>query len=328
MILVTGGTGLVGAHLLLHLVENEERIRAIYRNPKNIEKTKKLFGIRQKEALWDRIEWVEADIIDIPALELAFQNITLVYHCAALISFDPKDENKLRKTNIEGTANIVNLCLAHEVQKLCYVSSIAALGNLAQNETVISETTDWNPEAFHSDYSITKYGAELEVWRAYQEGLPVVIVNPGIILGSTIWEEGSGALIQSIKKGLPFFTYGQTGYVGVEDVVRIMQLLIESSITGERFCLVAEHLTYKNVLEIIAQKTNGKVPNYYLRPWITQLFWRLDWLVALVFRTKRRLTKDIANSFHAIDTFSNQKIKNTLNYEFQSIDKVLEDILK
>ena len=328
MILVTGGTGLVGAHLLLHLVENEERIRAIYRNPKNIEKTKKLFGIRQKEALWDRIEWVEADIIDIPALELAFHNINLVYHCAALISFDPKDENKLRKTNIEGTANIVNLCLGHEVQKLCYVSSIAALGNLAQNETVISETTDWNPEAFHSDYSITKYGAELEVWRAYQEGLPVVIVNPGIILGSTIWEEGSGAIIQSVKKGLPFFTYGQTGYIGVQDVVRIMQLLMESSITGERFCLVAEHLTYKNVLEIIAQKTNSKVPNYYLPPWITQLLWRLDWLVALVFRTKRRLTKDIANSFHTIDIFSNQKIKNALNYEFQSIDKVLEDILK
>jgi len=328
MILVIGGTGLVGAHLLLHLAENEERIRGIYRNPKNIEKTKKLFGICQKEALWDRIEWVEADIIDIPALELAFYNITLVYHCAALISFDPKDENKLRKTNIEGTANIVNLCLAHEVQKLCYVSSIAALGNLAQNETVISETTDWNPEAFHSDYSITKYGAELEVWRAYQEGLPVVIVNPGIILGSTIWEEGSGALIQSVRKGLPFFTYGQTGYVGVEDVVRIMQLLMESSITGERFCLVAEHLTYKNVLEIIAQKTNSKVPNYYLRPWITQLLWRLDWLVALVFRTKRRLTKDIANSFHTIDIFSNQKIKNALNYEFQSIDKVLENILK
>jgi len=103
---------------------------------------------------------------------------------------------------------------------------------------------------------------------------------------------------------------------------------MKSSISGERFCLVAEHLTYKNVLEIIAQKTNSKVPNYYLRPWITQLLWQLDWLVALVFRTKRRLTKDIANSFHTIDIFSNQKIKNALNYEFQSIDKVLEDILK
>ncbi len=328
MILVTGGTGLVGAHLLLHLAENEERIRAIYKNPKSIEKTKKLFAIQQKEALWNRIEWVEANIAEVPALELAFLNITHVYHCAALISFDPKDENQLRKTNIEGTANIVNLCLAYEVQKLCYVSSIAALGNLAQNETVISETSDWNPEAFHSDYSITKYGAELEVWRAYQEGLPIVIVNPGIIFGSTIWEEGSGALIQNARKGLPFYTYGQTGYVGVEDVARIMQLLMESAINGERFCLVAEHLTYKNILEKIAQKTKSKVPSYYLRPWMTQLLWRLDWLVALVFRTKRRLTKDLANSFHTIDTFSNQKIKNALNYDFQSIDEVLEDILK
>ena len=199
MILVTGGTGLVGAHLLLYLVENGENVRAIYRNLDTIQKTKSLFQQNQKIDLFQKIDWIEADILDIPSLKIVFENIDYVYHCAGHISFDPKDENSLRKTNIEGTANIVNFCIDNKVKKLCHVSSIAALGDLAQNETVVSETSEWNPEMCHSDYAISKYGAELEVWRGFQEGLEVVIVNPGVILGSTIFDSGSGVIFSKVK---------------------------------------------------------------------------------------------------------------------------------
>ncbi|MGA9638928.1 NAD-dependent epimerase/dehydratase family protein, partial [Flavobacterium sp.] len=139
MILVTGGTGLVGAHLLLHLVENEEKVRAIYRSSKSIEKTKSLFALYKKEALFSRIDWQVGDITDIPSLEKVFIGIEYVYHCAAIISFDPKNENALRKINIEGTANIVNFCIAKNVTKLCHLSSIAALGDLAEHETILTE---------------------------------------------------------------------------------------------------------------------------------------------------------------------------------------------
>ena len=179
MILVTGGTGLVGAHLLLHLLENgEEKIRAIYRKSKQIEKTKSLFELYKKSDLFSKIGWIQADILDVPSLENAFEEVDYVYHCAGLISFNPDDENQLRKVNIEGTANIVNFCIDKKVTKLCHVSSIAALGNLTQNQTIITEETEWNPEVLHSDYAISKYGAEMEVWRGQQEGLQVVIVNP------------------------------------------------------------------------------------------------------------------------------------------------------
>ncbi len=153
MILVTGGTGLVGAHLLLHLIENGEvKVRAIYRKSEHITKTKLLFDLYKKADLFSKIEWIEADILDIPSLEIAFQNIDYVYHCAACISFNPNDENQLRKVNIEGTANIVNFCIDKNVKKLCHVSSIAALGDLNQNQTIITEETEWNPEVLHSDY--------------------------------------------------------------------------------------------------------------------------------------------------------------------------------
>lgn len=331
MILVTGGTGLVGAHLLLYLVENGVAIRAIYRNSITIEKTKSLFSQNKKEHLFSKIQWIEADIIDIPSLTIAFENIEYVYHCAGHISFDPKDENSLRKTNIEGTANIVNFCIDNKVKKLCHVSSIAALGDLAQNETVVSETSEWNPEMYHSDYAISKYGAELEVWRGFQEGLEVVIVNPGVILGSTIFDSGSGVIFSKVKKGLSFYTKGQTGYVSVNDVVKTMLLLMKSAISGERFTLVAEHFTYEKIIKIIAEKTGRKPPKFYAKPWLTGVLWRIDWFVATFFGKKRTLSKYAAKSIHSIDWYSNDKIKNPevsgLNFEFQSIDSAIETIV-
>ncbi|MEK8179315.1 NAD-dependent epimerase/dehydratase family protein [Flavobacterium buctense] len=327
MILVTGGTGLVGAHLLLQLAENEVGIRAIYRNKKSIEKTKSLFYLYQKEALFSKIDWVEADIIDIPSLEIAFQNIAYVYHCAALISYDPNDEDQLRKTNIEGTANIVNLCLDFKVKKLCHVSSIAALGDLKPHEKQITEETEWNPEAAHSDYAISKYGAEMEIWRGQQEGLQVVIVNPGVIFGTGFWEQGSGVFFTSVKKGFPFYTKGSTGYVGVTDVVKIMIELLKSDINGERFSLIAENLTFKEAIYTIAEKLKAKKPKTEAKPWMLAIAWRLDWFLATFFRTKRQLSKYSVNAILSDDSISNDKIKNALNFEFQSIDSVVQEVV-
>ena len=328
MILVTGGTGLVGAHLLLKLTENEDSVRAIFRENDSIEKTKVLFQRYEKENLFSKIAWIQADIIDIPSLEIAFENIDYVYHCAGLISYNPDDENKLRKTNIEGTANIVNFCLHFKIKKLCHVSSIAALGTLATNETQITETTEWNPEIPHSDYAISKYGAEMEIWRGQQEGLNVVIVNPGVIFGTGFWNQGSGLFFSAVKKGFPFFTTGSTGYVGVTDVVKIMIQLMKSDITGERFTVISENLTFKEVIFSIADNLKVSKPKIKAKPWMTSIGWKIDWLVSLLFRTPRKLSKYTANSLHSSDYLSNEKIKNSgLNFEFQSIDTVIKEVV-
>jgi len=327
MILVTGGTGLVGAHLLLHLVENEESIRATYRQAYTIKKTLSLFQLYQKEDLFSKIDWIKADITEIPSLEIAFENIEYVYHCAALISYDPNDENQLRKINIEGTANIVNFCLKNHIEKLCYVSSIAALGDLAPHEKEITEETEWNPEVLHSDYAISKYGAEMEIWRGQQEGLNVVIVNPGIIFGAGFWEQGSGIFFSAIRKGFPFYTKGSTAYVGVSDVVKIMMRLMNSSVAGERFVVIAENLTFEKVIFNIADSFIVKRPKLEARPWMLSIAWRLDWLLSSLFRTKRKLSKYSAKSLTSENLISNEKIKNALNFEFQSIDTVIKDVI-
>lgn len=331
MILVTGGTGLVGAHLLLNVTENEAAVRAIYRNNKGIEKTKSLFHLYQKEHLFPKIEWIQADIIDVPSLEIAFQNVEYVYHCAGLISYDPNDENQLRKVNIEGTANIVNFCIDYNIKKLCHVSSIAALGDLASHETQVTEETEWNPEAPHSDYAISKHGAEMEIWRGQQEGLKVVIVNPGVIFGAGFWNQGSGKFFSGIKKGFPFYTKGSTAYIGVTDVVKIMIQLMKSDISGERFILISENLKFKDVIFNIAEKLKAQKPKIEAKPWMLSIAWRLDWLVSTIFRTKRKLSKYSASSLTSSEIISNQKIKNPeisgLNIVFQSIDSVIQEVI-
>src|SRR5690606_11777185 len=256
MILVTGGTGLVGSHLLYRLTRDNASVRAIYRNSHKLEAVKKMFSYYSEdvETLYNRIEWVEADVNDIPALSEAFKNVTYVYHCAAFVSFEPDKYHQLRKINIEGTANVVNLCISNTIQKLCYVSSIAAIGNETNPEKFITEKTGWNPEADHSVYAITKYGAEIEVWRGTQEGVDAVIINPGVIVGPSFWKSGgSGSFFQKIYKGFPYYTDGMTGYVDVGDVIEIMVQLMESDIKNEAFIVISENLSFKEFLSKVAK---------------------------------------------------------------------------
>ena len=319
MILVTGATGLVGSHLLLALLENQPTVRAIYRNEAAKQKTLALFQLYKKQAAFDRIHWIQADITDVTSLEAAFKNIDQVYHCAALISFDPNDEDALRKTNIEGTANIINFCIAHQIIKLCYLSSIGALGDLKEHETIITEDTEWNPELPHSDYAISKYGAEMEVWRGKEEGLDVIIVNPGVIIGPGFWNSGSGQLFAQVSKGIVFYTRGTTGFIAVDDVVRCLIYCMDSTTVNERYCLVAENHSFEFILNEIATAMKVKPPKWYASPAITAIAWRIDFAVSFLFRKKRKLSKLLARSLHQNNQYDNEKIKSIYSGSFQSI---------
>ncbi|MCH2490355.1 MAG: NAD-dependent epimerase/dehydratase family protein [Flavobacteriales bacterium] len=329
MVLVTGGTGLVGSHLLYFLLKENETVRAIHRENSDLESVKRVFGYYASEAadLFDRIEWIEANIIDIPALSEAFQDITHVYHCAAYISFDPAHYRKLKKANVEGTANIVNLCLSHGIKKLAYVSSVATLGD-AVNGKMISEDTHWNPEGENSVYAITKFGAEMEVWRGTQEGLNAVIVNPGVILGSGYWNSGSGSIIKTASKGIPFYFGGGIGIVDVKDVVRILLQLMKEEITGQRYVLVSANVSYKKLLSAIANNAGKSPPKKEAPKWILYFLSGLDWLAAVLFGSKRRLLKATVRSMYTDTAYDASKIRNELKYKFIRFEDTIERVVK
>lgn len=329
MILVTGGTGLVGSHLLYFLSREHSELRAISRRTSDLNSVKKVFDFygRDSEGFFEKIRWVEADLLDLSALEDAFTDVTHVYHCAALVSFNTSDYKMMRRVNIEGTTNIVNLCISHRVQKLCYVSSVAAIENRAGGE-ITNESDHWTNTEGKSGYAITKYGAEMEVWRASQEDIPVVVVNPGVILGSGPWHKGSGTLFSRVDSGLPFYTTGITGFVDVQDVVRIMISLMQSDIRNERYILVAENLTYRDVLFKIADGLKKRKPSIKINKWMTEFIWRFELAKSKITLTPPLLTKHTARSSVSNHPFSSEKIIDALEYSFTKMDDCIDRVVK
>lgn len=325
MILVTGGTGLVGAHLLYTLVNSNSKVRAIYRNKKKFEQVKRIFSYYSDtpEVIFSAIEWVEADLNDIPSLTEAFEGINYVYHCAAFVSFEPDKFEQLKKTNIEGTANIVNFCISHDIKKLCYVSSVATIGKPKSGQAA-SEKTEWNPELDNSVYAITKNEAELEVWRGTQEGVDAVIINPGVIIGPGIWKYGSGSILKTVANGVPYYTSGSMGYVDVNDVIHCMVTAMSSTCTNERFICVSETWPYKTFLTTSAGLLGATPPQKEAQPWLLQVAWRLDWLKSKLTGKRRKLTRHLVASLQSQSEYDTSKIKTTLGVTFTPIQDSLE----
>tara|TARA_R110002051_G_scaffold207578_1_gene273342 strand:- start:1986 stop:2993 length:1008 start_codon:yes stop_codon:yes gene_type:complete len=323
MILVTGGTGLVGAHLLVQLTRTETRIKAICRPESDVKKVEKIFSYYSDEyrEYYKKITWVIADINDIPALEIAFEGITHVYHCAALISFDPKDYNKMNHVNCNGTATIVNLCIHKNIKKLCYVSSIATIGKNV-NTTKVDEESDWSYKDVNV-YAHTKYNAEMEVWRGSQEGLSTVIINPGVVLGPGFWGSGSGAFFTTAKKNYNYYPPNGTGFIAVNDVVQLMLLAMNSDVNKERFIVVSENLSYKTILTKISIGLEIKPPSKELKFWQLKLLWKLDWFRNIVLNKRRKITKKTVKSLREDKIYDNQKVIKTFNFTFEPIEKTI-----
>jgi nucleoside-diphosphate-sugar epimerase len=327
MILVTGGTGLVGAHLLYTLIDNNEEVRAIYRKTSDLNAVKKVFSYYTSEVdrLFNKIDWQLADITDVLSLEVVFKNVDYVYHCAAYISFNPRHFKTLKKVNVEGTANVVNLCISEKVIKLCYISSVASLGK-TENESLITEECEFNPNDRNSAYSITKNQAEMEVWRGSQEGLEVVIVQPGVIIGEGIWSSASGGIFRTIAKGLKFYTPGGIGIVDVKDVVKVMIYLTKSKLKNQAYILVGENILYKKLLTKISNKLHRKAPKLLISKTLMLSFANFDWVLNKLFKTRRKLLKSTVRNLFKRSFYDSSKITTTMNFNFRDLDKTIERV--
>jgi dihydroflavonol-4-reductase len=315
MILVTGATGFLGTELIHQLLGKNETLRAMKRSTSQIPASLSTHPL---------LEWVEGDVNDLNSLDHAFEGITHVYHCAALVSFDPKDKKKLLRINIEGTSNIVNLCAELGI-RLLHVSSVAALGN-AKKGKQITEDDYWEYDSRSHSYAISKYEGEMEVWRGIAEGLNAVIVNPSVIIGPGAGIKGSGAIFELVKKGLSFYTRGATGIVDVADVATCMIGLMNADVTGERYILSAENLHYKEFFGKIAQGFKVKAPQQEAKPWMLGLAWRAAKLSALFTGNAPALTSDAARSSLNESIYDNNKIKSTLNIQFKPIDQTIREV--
>src|SRR6056297_1027339 len=327
MIFITGSTGLIGAHLLYRLVQKGEKVKALIRNPDKIEQVKHIFSYytENPDLFIEKIEWVTGDILDPASYYNALTDVREVYHCAAMVSFDKKDEPELLKTNIEGTANMVNASLEHRVKKFCFVSSVAALGE-SENGKAVTEDDYWVPSKIRSPYAISKYKSEMEVWRGIQEGLSAVIVNPSVVLGPGFWDSGSGLIFTKAAKGMLFYTTGTTGFVDVRDVVYAMIKLSESSISNQRFILNGENIVYKDLLDKISEAVSVRKPTIKATRTMLNIARRVDGLLSNLGIKKRELTKDLVKSSLSKSQYSSQKIMQSLKMNFIPVQKTIDEM--
>jgi len=328
MVLVTGGTGLVGSHLIFNLLNKGYRVRVLVRKTSNRNLILKTFGYYSTNAqeLFNKIEWIEGDLLDPVSLEEALEDVQQVYHAAAFISFNPWLKRKIIETNVDGTANLVNLCLSKSIEKFCFVSSVASLG-VTEDGSEITENVPWKPTKHESAYSTSKFKSEMEVWRGIMEGLNAIIVNPTIILGPGNWDKGAASIISRIKKGLPFYTNGVMGFVDAQDVAEVMVKLMESKLTGERFIVSSESVSYKTFFAEIANLLNTKPPKYYFSPWISGIIWRFTTLKSFLFSTSTEISRSSVKISYKKLYYSPSKIINAIDFKFKSIQKTLDNLI-
>ena len=314
MIFVTGGTGLVGSHLIKQLLAEGKKVRALHR--------------KEVPFLHENLFWISGDILDINVLEDAMDGIELVYHCAAIVSFHKVDVEQMFKINIEGTANVVNACLEKAINKLCFVSSVSALGRIRDGQEVTEEMT-WSEKTSNSNYGKSKYLAEMEVWRGVGEGLNAVVVNPVIILGEGNWETGSSKIFKSAYNEFPWYTDGVSGFVDVKDVVKVMTELMDSEVSGQRFILSEGNYTYIHIFSTIAKYFNRKPPYKKATSFLSQLVWRLEAIKGIVAGTKPLLTKETAATAQAVVHFNNEKLFKFLpGFTYTPIETTIQRVCK
>ncbi|SHF10270.1 Nucleoside-diphosphate-sugar epimerase [Mariniphaga anaerophila] len=329
MIFVTGGTGLIGSHLLFELTSSGEKVKALKRKNSNLQQVLKTFSYYTRDAqkLFSQIEWVEGDILDYFGLENLLAGIEEIYHCAAIVSFNKSQRAKMVGNNVNGTANLVNAALANGVKKLCHVSSVAALGT-NQNEKAIDEETNWVPGKKATGYSHSKFFSEAEVWRGIEEGLDAVIVNPSIILGPGNWGSGSSRLFKTIWDGMNFYTKGVTGYVDVKDVVKAMLQLTDSNnfeaTKNQRYLLNAENLSYRELFSSIADALEKPRPKYYASPLTTNFAWRGAAILSLFSKSLSAISRETASASHSKNLFDGSKITRSIQFEYLPISESIK----
>lgn len=326
---ITGSTGLVGSYLILELLRRGEKVRALRRSSSSMDVVQRVFRAYEPESwqdMYNQIEWVEGDVLDFYSLQDAMEGVKDVYHSAGFVSYQPKDRGKLYEINQKGTENMVNAAMAQNIRKFCYVSSISAIGAPPQDRTELTEEDFLQKGTSNTHYGFSKFYGEQEVWRAGEEGLNMVIVNPSVILGFGDYSKGSTQLFTKINEGLKFYTPGTTGFVDVRDVVNAMIALTKSEVSQQRFIINAVNLSFKEMFALIADSFGVKPPHIRASYWMGEVYWRLEALKSMLSGQQAIVTKETAQAGQRRNIYSSARLKSVLGYEYIPIEETVKHI--
>jgi dihydroflavonol-4-reductase len=312
MIFVTGGTGFLGSYILQELVSQGRPLRALRRE--------RNFPAYLSPDIADQIEWVEGDLLDITGLIENLEGCRQIIHAGALVSFDPADKKKLFKINIEGTANIVNAALETGINDFVHVSSVGALGK-TDGLKKIDEEKQWDGNKGQSNYGISKYYGELEVWRGMGEGLSPLIVNPATLLGYGDWNQTSCALFKKAYGEFPWYAEGTNGFADVQDAARAIIALMDSGIRNERFIISADNRTYREIFTSMAQGFGKKPAGRKAGSFLTAMAWRMEKIKSVFTGERSLVTRESVAIARSHNVYDNRKLLQALpEFRFRSVE--------
>ena len=314
MIFITGATGLLGSYICKELLHKGYPVRAIKRTTSSTT----LPG-----DMADKIHWVTGDMDDVTTLAEALEGVEAVIHGAAIISFDRRDEKRMYKTNVRGTADLVNACLKSGVKNFVHISSVAAIGR-KRDQAILRETDLWEGTEYDSIYAKSKHHQELEVWRGAQEGLNVKIVNPSVVLGPGLWGQGSTHVFQYAYDEKTFHPEGTINYVDVRDVAEIIVRLMASDIKDERFILSAGSMDFKDFFGLIAKAFGKRAPRKPVPYWLLRVAVALEFVRSRITGKAALITKETARISAKKHHFKNDKIKAALDFEFRPVQESID----
>lgn len=317
MVLVTGGTGFIGSYIIKNLVEKGHSVRAIRRSSK--------LPFYIPEEILNRVEWVDGDILDIVSLNDSMKGIDAVIHSAAIVSFSKKNRQQMYQVNVEGTANMVNTSINHNVKRFLHVSSIAALGRTIK-PALVTEEKKWEENQNNTHYAISKHHAEMHVWRGLAEGLEGVIINPSTVLGFGDWHQSSCAVFKNVYKEFPWYTTGINGFVGVEDVAETAVQLLFSEITQKRFIINTENWSFQHLFNTIADNFHRRRPYKEATKTIGEIAWRIERLKEMITGKKALLTRETAKIAHSKTSFDHSAVLKILpGFQFTPLEIVIKN---
>lgn len=316
-ILLTGGRGFLGQHLAQALIQAGHRVDLLQR--------------RREDLPWQHpnLHYVEGDFTDCFDARDAVSGKDLVVHSGGRVSFRRIDRPGIWKDNVQGTATLVQAMQQESPEaRLIHISSIAALGRSFQ-PTEVNESQIWKHDPANTYYALSKYHAELEVWRAAEEGLKVTVLSPAVVLGPGPWDSGTGVLFARIHKGLGWFPPGKTGFVDVRDVAAALMHEIERPSLGQRFILCAENADWKDVLLGMAKELgvagpDHRLPATALLPFAKALEWsmgRFSWPSPLPYEM---LLNSTLNHSYSSERF----LAAHPDFRFRSLKETLSDTSK
>ena len=315
-VLVTGGTGFIGAYIIQELITKGYSVKALHRRNN--------FPFYISKETLSKVEWIQGDILDVVTLENAMENVDAIIHSAAIVSFDKKLREQMYRINVEGTANVVNLALEKNIKRLIHISSVAAIGRTAKGQTV-DEEKKWVTSSLNTHYAISKQKSEMEVWRAMAEGLSAVIVNPSTVLGFGNWNSSSTAIFKNIYHGFSWYSEGENGFVDVKDVAEVAVALIDAEITGQRFILNGDNWPFRKLFNSIADQFKKPQPHRLATPFLGEIAWRLEHLKSYFSGHRPLLTKESAKVAHSRSNFDNSKILKALpGFNFTPLQQTIE----